>query len=112
MSSLTAQLGENITLNCYMTNRNKISWFHLKSEKLTLLVSAQKERTTGRRLLINYKPNARLKLNADSGITVVGLVIYEITPSDLGLYFCGTQSDISEMLFDRATRLQTDGWFL
>lgn len=107
-----SQLGENITLNCNMSNRNKISWYHLKSEKLTLLVSAQKDRTTGRKLLIDYNTNTRLKLNVDSGITVVSLGIFEITQSDLGLYFCGTKSDISEMHFDKAIRLQTDGWFL
>ncbi|XP_056597873.1 uncharacterized protein LOC130415896 isoform X2 [Triplophysa dalaica] len=97
-------LGETVTLNCNMTNRYEIAWYHLNSEQLlTLLVSAQKDRT----LLINYNTNPRLTVNRDSSITLVSLVISEVTQSDLGLYFCGTKSDTPEMHFNRAVRLQT-----
>ncbi|XP_073714769.1 uncharacterized protein [Misgurnus anguillicaudatus] len=104
---LRPQLGDNITLNCSMIDRYEITWFHLNAEQLTLLVSAEKDRS-GRKLLIKYNHNSkRLRINADSWITVVSLVISEITQSDLGLYFCGTKSDTPEMQFDKSFRLET-----
>lgn len=106
---LITHLGENITLNCNMTKRNKVFWYHLNSEQLTLLVSAEIDYVPQKKLLINYNPNKKqLKLKTESGITVVSLVLSKVKQSDLGLYFCGTKSDTSEMHFERSIRVQLE----
>ncbi|XP_050959130.1 uncharacterized protein LOC127160540 isoform X2 [Labeo rohita] len=106
---LTVQKGERISLNCSMRNRYEINWYLLRSEKLDLLISAEKDKT-GRRLLINYNPYiTRLKMTADTWVTRATLVISGVTESDSGLYFCGTKSDAPEMFFDKPIRLEIKG---
>ncbi|KAK9958192.1 hypothetical protein ABG768_012366 [Culter alburnus] len=101
-------MGENITLNCSMRNRYEVSWYHLRSEELVLLIFAEKDKT-GRKFLIKYNQNSnRLNITADSLITTVSLVISGVSESDLGLYFCGTKSDTPEMHFDKPIRLQLE----
>ncbi|KAI2643120.1 T cell receptor alpha variable 17 [Labeo rohita] len=104
---LRVRMGESISLNCSMTNRYEINWYHLTSEQqLDLLISAEKGES-GRRLLTNYnKNNTRLKLTADTWVTRATLVISGVTGSDSGLYFCGTKSDAPEMFFDKPIRLE------
>ncbi|KAK9958201.1 hypothetical protein ABG768_012375 [Culter alburnus] len=105
-------MGEDITLNCSMTDRIEVAWFHLNSEKLKLLISAKKDRT-GRKLLIIYKQNStRLKITADSWVSTVSLIISGASESDLGFYFCGTKSNSPEMFFDKTIRLEIDGLFV
>ncbi|KAL1254889.1 hypothetical protein QQF64_012950 [Cirrhinus molitorella] len=104
------QLSKNISLNCSMTNKYEISWYHqnLDSGQLTLLMSAKISTVAGRKLLVKYKPNSNhLKVDADVEINTVSLVISGLTESDLGLYFCGTKSATSEMHFNKPIRLQT-----
>ncbi|KAK9958195.1 hypothetical protein ABG768_012369 [Culter alburnus] len=106
---LKVQMGEDITLNCSMRNRYEVSWYHLRSEELVLLISAEKDKA-GRKLLINYNQNkTRLKITADSWITRVSLTISGATASDSGLYFCGIKSDAPEMHFDKPIRLEIEG---
>ncbi|XDV33526.1 hypothetical protein PO909_003912, partial [Leuciscus waleckii] len=101
-------MGENITLNCSMRNRYEVAWYHLRSEELVLLISAEKDKT-GRKLLINYNPNSnRMEITADSWITRVSLTISGVTESDSGLYFCGIKSDAPEMFFDKPIRLEIE----
>ncbi|XP_067268412.1 uncharacterized protein [Chanodichthys erythropterus] len=38
-----AQIGEDITLNCSMRHRYEVAWYHLRSEELVLLISAEKD---------------------------------------------------------------------
>ncbi|KAK9958197.1 hypothetical protein ABG768_012371 [Culter alburnus] len=102
------QIGENITLNCSMRNRYEVTWYHLRSEELVLLISAGKDQT-GRKLLIHYNLNStRLKMTADSWITRVSLTISGVSESDSGLYFFGIKSDAPEMHFDKTIRLEID----
>ncbi|XDV33582.1 hypothetical protein PO909_003949 [Leuciscus waleckii] len=102
-------MGENITLNCSMRNRDEIAWYHLRSEELVLLISAEKDEI-GRKLLINYNPNSNhMKMTADSWVTRVSLTISGVTESDSGLYFCGIKSDTPEMHFDKPIRLEIEG---
>ncbi|KAL1254914.1 hypothetical protein QQF64_012975 [Cirrhinus molitorella] len=110
VSILQVQLKENIGVNCNMTNKHEISWYHqnLDSGQLTLLMSAKISTVAGKKLLVKYKPNSNhLKVNADVEINTVSLVISGLTESDLGLYFCGTKSATSEMHFNKPIRLQT-----
>ncbi|KAI2645306.1 Junctional adhesion molecule-like [Labeo rohita] len=101
-------MGESISLNCSMTNRYEIAWYQLRSEHLDLLIAAEKDET-GRKLLINYNPNSnRLKITADTWVTRATLVIFGVTESDSGLYFCGTKSDAPEMFFDKPIRLEIE----
>ncbi|KAL0167317.1 hypothetical protein M9458_039161, partial [Cirrhinus mrigala] len=103
---LRVQKGESISLNCSMRNRYEINWYLLRSEKLDLLISAEKDKT-GRRLLINYNPYVtRVKITADTWITRATILISGVTESDAGLYFCGTKSDAPEMFFDKPIRLE------
>ncbi|KAL1254883.1 hypothetical protein QQF64_012944 [Cirrhinus molitorella] len=106
---LRVQLNENISLNCSVTNKYEISWYHqnLDSGQLMLLMSAKISTVAGKKLLVKYKPNSkRLKVDADVEINTVSLVISGLTESDLGLYFCGTKSVTSEMHFNKPIRLQ------
>ncbi|XDV33541.1 hypothetical protein PO909_003922 [Leuciscus waleckii] len=111
-SDVRVRMGENITLNCSMRNRYEVAWYHLRSEELVLLISAEKDKN-GRKLLINYNPNSnRMKMTADSWVTRVSLTISGVTESDSGLYFCGIKSDAPEMFFDKPIRLEIEGLFV
>ncbi|ROI15898.1 hypothetical protein DPX16_3799 [Anabarilius grahami] len=102
------QMGGNIALNCSMRNQYEVSWYHLRSEELVLLISAEKDKA-GRKLLINYNQNkTRLKIIADSWVTRVSLTISGVSESDSGLYFCGIKSDAPEMHFDKPIRLEIE----
>ncbi len=109
VSVLRVQLNESISLNCSMTDRYEISWYHQSPEsgRLTLLMSAKTSSVAGRKLLVRYKNWSRLTVKADEGINTVTLVISGLTGSDSGLYFCGTRS--VEMLFDKPIRLVMEG---
>ncbi|KAF4100964.1 uncharacterized protein LOC131525936 [Onychostoma macrolepis] len=109
VSILRVQLNESITLNCSMTDRYEISWYHQNPEsgRLTLLMSAKTSSVAGRKLLVRYIQNqSRLTVKADVGINTVSLVISGLMESDSGLYFCGTKS--LEMQFDKPIRLQIE----
>ncbi|KAF4100899.1 uncharacterized protein LOC131526159 [Onychostoma macrolepis] len=109
---LRVQTGENISLNCSMTNRYEVAWYHLKSGELDLLIAAEKDEK-GRKLLTNYNLYAtRLKMTADAWVTRATLVISGVTESDSGLYFCGTKSDAPEMHFNKPIRLEIEGLFV
>ncbi|XDV33516.1 hypothetical protein PO909_003905 [Leuciscus waleckii] len=107
-SDVRVQMGEDITLTCSMRNRYEVAWYHLRSEELVLLISAEKDKN-GRKLLTNYNPNSnRMNITADSWVTRVSLTISGVTESDSGLYFCGTKSDAPEMHFDKPIRLEIE----
>ncbi|TRY97373.1 hypothetical protein DNTS_032895 [Danionella cerebrum] len=99
-------MGDTITLSCNMKGRNAIAWYHQNSEELKLLISAEKHKT-GSKLDPDFiSDEARLKLVHDMAVYNVSLVISQATKSDLGLYFCGTNSDLPEMHFDKPIRVQ------
>ncbi|XP_016309056.1 uncharacterized protein LOC107663360 [Sinocyclocheilus anshuiensis] len=106
---LGVQKGESISLNCNMTNRYELAWYHQYSQQLTQLICAKTSSTSGRKLLVRYNQNlSRLTVEADVEINTVTLVISELTESDAGLYFCGTKSVTSEMHFNKPIRLQME----
>ncbi|XDV33503.1 hypothetical protein PO909_003899 [Leuciscus waleckii] len=108
-SDVRVRMGENITLNCSMRNRDEVAWYRLRSEELVLLISAEKDKT-GRRLLTTYNQNrTRMKMTADSWVTRVSLTISGVTESDSGLYFYGIKSDTPEMHFNKPIRLEIEG---
>ncbi|XP_067268410.1 uncharacterized protein [Chanodichthys erythropterus] len=100
-----AQIGEDITLNCSMRHRYEVAWYHLRSEELVLLISAEKD-VTRKKLLTTYLNSTRLNITADSLITTVSFTISGVSESDSGLYFCGTKSDTPQMHFDKPIRLE------
>ncbi|XP_039546966.1 nurim-like isoform X2 [Pimephales promelas] len=101
-------MGENITLNCSMRNRDEVAWYLLRSDELVLLISGEKDKT-GRKLLTTYNQNrARMKMTADSWATGASLTITGVTESDSGLYFYGIKSDSPEMHFDKPIRLDIE----
>ncbi|CAM4640519.1 unnamed protein product [Leuciscus chuanchicus] len=107
-SDVRVRMGENITLNCSMRNRDEVAWYRLRSEELVLLISAEKDKT-GRRLLTTYNQNrTRMKMTADSWVTRVSLTISGVTESDSGLYFYGIKSDTPEMHFNKPIRLEIE----
>ncbi|XP_016311326.1 uncharacterized protein LOC107665087 [Sinocyclocheilus anshuiensis] len=106
---LRVQKGESIILNCSMRNRYEVAWYHLRASRFDLMISAQTD-ITGRKFLTTYNQNfTRLKITADTWITRATLEIYGVTESDSGLYFCGTRSNTTEMLFDKPIRLEIEG---
>ncbi|CAM4640429.1 unnamed protein product [Leuciscus chuanchicus] len=107
-SDVRVRMGENITLNCSMRNRDEVAWYRLRSEELVLLISAEKDKT-GRRLLTTYNQNlTRMIMTADSWVTRVSLTISGVTESDSGLYFYGIKSDTPEMHFNKPIRLEIE----
>ncbi|XP_036433835.1 uncharacterized protein LOC118812811 [Colossoma macropomum] len=106
--TLTVQPKESIALTCDITDKYEVAWYHLSStlEELTLLIFAEKTRTR-KSLPFSYNKNeSRFVLTADSEITVANLTIVKVDKDDLGLYFCGTTAEWSQMRFARAIRLQ------
>ncbi|KAL6473345.1 hypothetical protein MHYP_G00169060 [Metynnis hypsauchen] len=106
--TLTVQPKENITLICDITDKYEVAWYHLNSmlEELTLLIFAEKTRTR-KSLPFSYNKNeSRFVLSADSEITIARLTVVEVGKDDLGLYFCGTTAEWSQMHFARAIKLQ------
>ncbi|KAK9958204.1 hypothetical protein ABG768_012378 [Culter alburnus] len=101
MTLLRFQLNEAISLDCNMTDRYEITWYHQNpdSGRLTLLMIAKTSSVSGKKTAID----------ADTGITRVSLVITGLKESDSGLYFCGTKSVTSEMHFDKPIRLEIEG---
>ncbi|KAK9958202.1 hypothetical protein ABG768_012376 [Culter alburnus] len=99
-------MGGNITLNCSMRNRYEVAWYHLRSEELVLLISAEKDVTRKKLLTTHNLNNTRLNITADSLITTVSFTISGVSESDSGLYFCGTKSDTPQMHFDKPIRLE------
>ncbi|CAM4640441.1 unnamed protein product [Leuciscus chuanchicus] len=110
VSLFRVELKDRISLNCNMTHRYEIAWFHQYSQQLTQLISAKTSNTAGRKLLVTYNLNkSRLKVDADIEITTVTLVINGVTEADSGLYFCGTKSVLSsEMHFQKPIRLEIE----
>ncbi|XP_077086339.1 uncharacterized protein LOC143738198 isoform X2 [Siphateles boraxobius] len=103
------ELKDRISLNCNMSDRYEISWFHQYSQQLTQLISAKTSSAAGRKLLVTFNLNrSRLEVDADTEITTATLVITGVTESDSGLYFCGTKSVSSEMTFQKPIRLRLD----
>ncbi|XP_056116210.1 uncharacterized protein LOC130092385 isoform X1 [Rhinichthys klamathensis goyatoka] len=104
------ELKDRINLNCNMSDRYEIAWFHQFSQQLTQLISAKTSRAAGRKLLVTFNLNrSRLEVDADSEISTVTLVITGVTEADSGLYFCGTKSvSSSEMHFQKPIRLEID----
>lgn len=112
MTLIRVQLNKNIILNCSLTDRFEVSWYHQNpdSGRLTQLISAKTSSVAGRKLLVTYNQNwSRLTVKADVEINTVTLVISGVTESDSGLYFCGTKSVSSEMYFNNPIRLQMEG---
>ncbi|KAL7868892.1 hypothetical protein SRHO_G00102760 [Serrasalmus rhombeus] len=106
--TLTVRPKESITLTCDITDKYEVAWYHLNSmlEELTLLIFAKKTRTR-KSLPFSYNNNERrFILSADSEITIANLTILEVGKDDLGLYFCGTTAEWSQMRFARAFKLQ------
>ncbi|KAL1254898.1 hypothetical protein QQF64_012959 [Cirrhinus molitorella] len=111
---LRVQLNKSISLNCNMTDRYEIAWFHQYSQQLNQLLYAKISSASGR-LLVMYNQNwSHLNVDddhTDMGITTVMLVISGVTESDSGLYFCGTKSEsskTSKMHFEKPIRLQIE----
>ncbi|XP_017541133.1 uncharacterized protein LOC108413234 [Pygocentrus nattereri] len=106
--TLTVRPKESITLTCDITDKYEVAWYHLNSmlEELTLLIFAKKTRTR-KSLPFSYNKNeSRFILSADGEITIANLTILEVGKDDLGLYFCGTTAEWSQMRFARAFKLQ------
>ncbi|XP_048059258.1 uncharacterized protein LOC125275944 [Megalobrama amblycephala] len=107
---LRVQLNKSISLNCNMTDRYEIGWFHQHSQQITQLISAETSEVSGKRLLVMYNQNwSHLTVDVDKEVTRVSLVITGLTESDSGLYFCGTKSVTSEMHFEKPIRLEIEG---
>ncbi|XP_026104168.1 uncharacterized protein LOC113075702 isoform X1 [Carassius auratus] len=105
---LRFQLNESITLNCSMTDKHVIAWYHQNPEsgQLTLLIFAF---AMGRiRELVSNRQNTRVIVKADRSRNTASLDITGLMESDSGLYFCGTRSVNSDMQFEKPIRLQIE----
>ncbi|KAI4871902.1 hypothetical protein NFI96_008766 [Prochilodus magdalenae] len=97
----TVNPSENITLTCNIVGKHQVAWYHLTADELTLLVSAEKSMTENI-LPIDYnKDGSRFVLKADSEATVARFTIVKVGKDDLGVYFCGTKAEWSQMLFGK-----------
>ncbi|XP_072530137.1 uncharacterized protein [Salminus brasiliensis] len=109
--TISVRLNDSITMSCNITGKYEVAWYRLNSrlEELTLLILAEKTRTR-KSLPYSYnKDECRLVLTADSEITMARLTVKEVGMDDLGLYFCGTKAEWSQLHFARPIRLQLQG---
>ncbi|KAK3525825.1 hypothetical protein QTP70_010313 [Hemibagrus guttatus] len=105
LSKIVRDNGE-ITLNCDIRDHEEVAWYRLRSDQLTLLISAQKTRTV-KSLPVYYNiDKTRFILKADSEIRTAMFTIRNLMEDDLGLYFCGTTAEPAQMHFGNATRLK------
>ncbi|XP_052439525.1 uncharacterized protein LOC127978689 isoform X5 [Carassius gibelio] len=105
---LRFQLNETITLNCSMTDKHVIAWYHQnpKSGQLTLLIFAL---AMDKKKELNAKhENTRVTVKEDRRTKIVSLVMTGLMESDSGLYFCGRRSGYSDMQFEKPIRLQIE----
>ncbi|XP_073677365.1 uncharacterized protein [Garra rufa] len=98
---LRFQLNENIRLNCTVSDKIKIAWYHQNpdSGRLTLVISMLYSM-----ILVNheYRNHARFEGNRVNNT----LVITGLRESDSGLYFCGTSMDFNSVMhFNKPIRL-------
>ncbi|KAL6473511.1 hypothetical protein MHYP_G00170720 [Metynnis hypsauchen] len=95
--------GENITLNCGVTENSEISWYHQSSEEMKLLIIAGKEKLSKSFSLI-YNINEN-HYDGTINTSSVSLVIIGVNESDLGLYYCGGRNNTKSITFGKAIRL-------
>ncbi|KAI5100922.1 hypothetical protein C0J45_9908 [Silurus meridionalis] len=98
-------------MRCNIMGKEEVAWYLLtSSDDFTLLISAEKART--RKILpVHYnKDEKRFILEPDSEVNTAIFTIINITPDDLGLYFCGTKPEFKyQMNFIKVIRLQFKG---
>ncbi|RXN38958.1 hypothetical protein ROHU_000656 [Labeo rohita] len=108
---LRRQLNENITLNCNITGKFAIAWYHQNpdSGRPMLLIHAYITSGTHAYVSQSYEgnQNSRMGVNVDKASNTASLVISGLMESDSGLYFCGT-STRSVMQFGKSIRLQIE----
>ncbi|KAF7702595.1 hypothetical protein HF521_001878 [Silurus meridionalis] len=106
--TLTVIPNQNTTMRCNIMGKEEVAWYLLtSSDDFTLLISAEKART--RKILpVHYnKDEKRFILEPDSEVNTAIFTIINITPDDLGLYFCGTKPEFKyQMNFIKVIRLQ------
>ncbi|XP_052439527.1 uncharacterized protein LOC127978690 isoform X1 [Carassius gibelio] len=105
---LRFRLNESITLNCSMTDKHVIAWYHQNPEsgQLAMLIFAT---AMGRkRELVSNRQNTRVIVKADRSRNTASLDITGLMESDSGLYFCGTRLMYSDMQFEKPIRLQIE----
>ncbi|XP_042601750.1 uncharacterized protein LOC122140804 [Cyprinus carpio] len=99
---LRFRLTESISLNCNMTDKFRMAWYHQNpdSGRLTLLLSAK----IWSSLHTEYSQNSRMRVYGDR--MSISLNIIGLMESDSGLYYCGTGHTFnSVMYFDKPIRL-------
>ncbi|XP_059411552.1 uncharacterized protein LOC132144953 isoform X2 [Carassius carassius] len=99
---LRFRLNGSISLNCNMTYKHEIAWYHQNPEsgQLTLLLSAKNSSS----LHIKYSQNNRMSVHGDR--MSISLNIIGLMESDSGLYFCGTGHTFNSVIyFNKPIRL-------
>lgn len=104
---------QNASLPChsnYTNSSSVMAWYRLNSEKITLLVSAMRGNVQKNTFIVEYnEERSNLKLDGDSRLESVSLVISAVREADLGLYFCAVGVSLNKMLFGTAVRLTFAG---
>lgn len=111
--NVSVRRDQNVSLPCYSNYTNSSSmmaWYRLNSEKMTLLVSATRgnmQKNTF--IVVHNEERSHFKLDGDSRLESVNLVISAVRETDLGLYFCAAGVRLNKMLFGTAVRLTFAG---
>ncbi|KAF5884905.1 uncharacterized protein DAT39_022795, partial [Clarias magur] len=102
--------GENITLPCDITNYYMISWYRLRSDKMTLLISADQQ-LLKKAFAVTYNVDKIHLVATKSSSSSVSLVIIGVRETDLGFYYCGgwNKTDHTPTQFGNFIRLDFTG---
>lgn len=104
---------QNVSLPCdsnYTSSGSVMAWYRLNSEKITLLVSAMRGNVQKDTFIVEHnEERSRFRLDGDSRLENVSLVISAVREADLGLYFCAVGVSLNKMLFGTAVRLTFAG---
>ncbi|KAK9957081.1 hypothetical protein ABG768_011351 [Culter alburnus] len=104
---------QNVSLPCdsnYTSSGSMMAWYRLNSEKITLLVSAMRGNVQKDTFIVEHnEERSRFRLDGDSRLENVSLVISAVREADLGLYFCAVGVSLNKMLFGTAVRLTFAG---
>nr|XP_055076375.1 uncharacterized protein LOC129455632 [Misgurnus anguillicaudatus] len=103
---MIVQHEQNVTLSCNVNASSTLEWFHLRSEKMTLLIFAKRGNIKKKKFIIEHNEDAsHYQLKEDNITKYVSLAIVRVGEPDTGLYYCSTRINGNGMHFGTPVRL-------
>lgn len=103
---MIVQHEQNVTLSCNVNASSTLEWFQLRSEKMTLLIFAQRGKIKQKKFIIEHNEDAsHYQLKEDNITKFVSLAIVRVGEPDTGFYYCSTRINGHGMHFGTPVRL-------